>query len=151
MDVATLVRRLTELGAEVAPVGDTPWVPLIEARLGRRLPPLFRALVTNYTFGPTIVGDVEMFSNRGDDSWDDLTAAPFSDPHMAPWLIERGLLQFGRPSSGAYDPVCFDTAGSGLAEEPRIVRLSHEKILLEQAEVPLSEIAPSLPALVGMP
>ena len=87
---------------------------------------------------------MELFSNLGDMSEYDLTAAPFRDPYMGPWLINHHLLYIGHPWMGHYDPICLDLVARGADDEPPVVQLDHEDILLMHRKVARTTIAPSL-------
>ncbi|MDR2012866.1 MAG: SMI1/KNR4 family protein [Rhodanobacter sp.] len=137
--VDTFVARLRGSGADLCQVDAVPWIAEIEQRFGFSYPSSFRALVTRYIFEPLEIGPVEIFANLGDGSTEDLTVAPFSDPYMSPWLLAHRLVQFGRPSTGSYNPVCFDFADG--PTEPTIVLLDHEDILQEHTPVHRKVIA----------
>jgi len=138
--------RLCASGADLCQVDRVWWIEDVERRLGFSYPRSFRALVTRYLFRSLEVGSVEIFANLGDGSNEDVTVAPFRDRYMSPWLIAHKLLQFGRPASGSYDPVCFDF-GEEIAE-PSVVRLDHEDILQERSEVHRQVLAPNFLALL---
>src|SRR5207247_264288 len=104
----------------IHPVAKTPWVEKAELQFGFKFPAIYRSLVTRYTFPALLLEKVELFSNLGDGSDDDLTTAPFRDAHMSSWLISHRLLQIGRPSTGSYDPICFDLASSS-NRDPAVV------------------------------
>jgi SMI1/KNR4 family protein SUKH-1 len=141
-----LVARLKATGEPFELIDDAPWVPLVESRLGRKLPPSFRALLLNYSFPEFEIGGVTVFSNLNDGSPMDITIAPFADRHMSPWLVGRGYVQFGRPDTRSYDPVCFDF--SSTKDEPPVVVLDHEDILLERRKVRVRQMAPSFIDLI---
>src|SRR3954471_9772877 len=106
--VDAFVDRLVRRGAEVRPISSAPWIEEVESRFGFKFPALYRNLVTRYVFSAVELEKVELFSNLGDGSEDDLAVAPFRDAAVSQWLISHRLPQIGRPSSGSYDPVCFD-------------------------------------------
>jgi hypothetical protein len=76
----------------------------------------------------------------------DITVAPFADPFLSRWLISRGYVQFGRPDTANYDPVCFDFSEN--EKEPPVVVLDHEDILLERKKVRVCKVADSFLDLV---
>jgi hypothetical protein len=147
--VDAAVARLLAAGADICQADSVPWIAGVEQRLGLSYPRSFRILVTRYIFGAFEVGPVELFANLGDGTEQDLTAAPFSDRYMSPWLLAHRFLQFGRPSTGSYDPVCFDF--DECSDEPRVVRLDHEDILQERPQVQRIVIASNFLALLEMP
>jgi hypothetical protein len=135
------IARLGLAGPPLEKTSSAPWISDLEHRCSRRLPPAFRLLCSSYTFPLFDAGGVSVFANVGDRRVDDITQAPFADPKMSQWLISRGFLQFGRPDSGRYDPVCFDLGADD--SEPRILQFDHEDILLERTRPRSTRIADS--------
>ena len=144
--IDAVVDRLVERGAQIRPLQNAPWVEKVESRLGFKLPTVYRSLVTRYAFPTLTLEKVELFSNLGDGSEDDLATAPFRDAGLSEWLISHRLPQIGRPSSGSYDPVCFHLESS--SRDPALVQLDHEDILLSRKKVRRLPIAQSFLALV---
>ena len=144
--VGAAVERLRASGADICPVDGVPWIAEIEQRLGFPYPRSFRALVTRYLFAPLEIGRVEVFANLGDGSDEDVTVATFCDPYISPWLLAHQLVQFGRPFTGSYDPVCFDFAEG--SAEPKVVCLDHEDILQQRKRVHREVISPNFIALL---
>jgi hypothetical protein len=144
--IDALVDRLIEKGAKLRRVAHAPWIEDVESQLGFKLPAVYRSLVTRYAFSQIELEKVELFSNLGDGSTEDLATAPFRDPHMSPWLISHRLVQIGRPSKGSYDPVCFDASSGN--RDPVIVQLDHEDILQSRKEVRKAKVASSFLSLV---
>lgn len=142
-----IAERLREAGADVRRISGAPWIEDLELRLGFRLPKMYRALVTHYTFSAVDVGPVALFGNQGDAGEEDLASRLFRDPFMSVWLAERRLVQIGNPSTGSYDPVCLDLGASGVCE-PEVVQLDHEDILQERRKVRRDVIAQSITALL---
>jgi hypothetical protein len=136
-----IVSRLAAAGVRFEPIAEATWVPIAEGKFGRRLPESFRSLVTVYAFPEFDVGGISVFSNLNDGSPLDITVAPFADPFMSAWLISRGYLQFGRPDTGSYDPVCFDFSSG--KNDPPVVVLDHEDILLERRKIAVQPLAES--------
>jgi hypothetical protein len=145
--IKAVVAALEAAGFPFEATLDSPWVPPIEERLGQRFPVAFRSLLTQYTFPEFEVGGVTVFSNLNDGSTSDITVAPFSDPALSRWLIDHKLIQFGRPGTGSYDPVCFDTSDK---KEPGVVVVDHEDILLERKKVRVRRLAESFLELVDV-
>ncbi len=107
---------------------------------GLPVPVAFRSLVTQFAFPEFEIGGVTVFSNLNDGSATDITLAPFADPVLARWLIDHRLIQFGRPNTGSYDPVCFDSSEK---KEPAVVLVDHEDILLGRKKVRVRRLAES--------
>ena len=122
--------------ARVDPPGDlfrriesAPWVEALESKLPKRFPASFRSLVTRYTFPSFDAGGLSFFSNTGMDSSEELSVAIFNDRIIAMATLKAGYIQFARPESGSYDPVCFDARRAVSNREFPIVQLDHEEIL----------------------
>jgi hypothetical protein len=144
--IKAAVIRLATNGHSFEALESADWVAAVEERLGRALPPSFRCLVTGFAFPEFDIGGVTLFANLNDGSPEDVTVAPFADPFMSQWLIGRGYVQFGRPDTANYDPVCFDF--SAKQKEPPIVVLDHEDILLERPKVRVRKLADSFLDLI---
>jgi|SRR5678815_346359 hypothetical protein len=146
--IDALVGRLAERGTEFRPIRNAPWIEEVESRLGFKLPAIYRSLVTRYAFPTLTLEKVELFSNLGDGSEEDLATAPFRDADLSSWLISHRLAQVGRPSTGSYDPVCFDIGSSPAGRDAAVVQLDHEDILLSRKKVSRVVVAASFLALV---
>jgi hypothetical protein len=110
-------------------IQHAPWIIDLEAKLPKRLPASFRSLVTRYSFSAFDAGPLSLFANLGDGSDEDFSIAIFKDSIIADVTLKAGYIQFARPVSGSYDPVCFDANRSSKNREFPIVRLDHEEIL----------------------
>jgi hypothetical protein len=86
-------------------------------------------VATRYAFPSFAGGALSFFANTGVDSHDELSVAMFSDRIIADATLKAGYIQFARPESGSYDPVCFDARRTVSNREFPIVRLDHEEIL----------------------
>jgi hypothetical protein len=139
--IGALVARLNASGQPFEPLEGADWIAPLEAKIGRPLPPSFRCLVTGFAFPEFDIGGVTIFANLNDGSPMDITVAPFADPFLSQWLVNHGYVQFGRPDTANYDPVCFDF--SKKQKEPPVVVLDHEDILLERKKVHVRKLADS--------
>ncbi len=127
------------------------WVDDFEAKLPGRLPRSYRSFVTRYSFPAFDVGPVTLFANTAGGvgaQWA-LVQAAFWDEHLSTPLLAAGFVQFGRPSTGSYDPVCFDLDRRTNAGECRVVQLDHEAALMGGRAQVVAELAPSFLALIG--
>ena len=106
-----------------------PWIDDLESKLPRRLPSSFRSLATRYAFASVVVNDLILFGNSGLNLEDDLSELIFRDRLLAQAMFKNGYIQFARPDTGNYDPICFDATRSAANREFGIVRLDHEQIL----------------------
>jgi len=84
------------------------WVDEFEAKLPGLLPRSYRSLVSRYLFPAFDVGSVMLLANTGSGVRDELVDSVFRDQGIWTPLLGAGFVQFGRPSTGSYDPVCFD-------------------------------------------
>jgi hypothetical protein len=122
---------------------STPWVAALDSRLKKPFPELYHSLITRYRFAEFEIGPVMFFASTGQDVLHELSRCIFRDQYMSPVLLNQGLLQFGQPDSGNYDPICFDARRGKLGDAP-IVRIDHEDILSRNKSGRLvAEIAPS--------
>jgi hypothetical protein len=148
-DVERVAQRMRLLGIDLEGLKQAPWIPELEKRFKRQLPPLYRSLVLRFGLLACEVGEVELFSRLGAEDPEDITVAPFADPRLSSWLIEHGYIQFGRPATGSYDPVCFDYSVRLRASEPAVVALDHEDILLKRKKVRKRTLAANFLTLMG--
>lgn len=113
-------------------VETAPWVDVLESKLPRRLPASYRNLVTRYAFGSFDAAELMFLGNTGHDLEDDLTISIFHDPIMSRVTLANGYIQFARPTTGSYDPICFNTTKPASNREFAIVQLDHEQILINE-------------------
>ena len=117
-------------------------LPYCEPRL-HCLPRLYRSFITRYRFVRFAIAPILFFTNTGQHGFYELADRIFADKCMSPVLLEQGLLQFGTPSTGSYDPICFATRRMIIGDAP-IVQIDHEDILSFNGEGSVvREIAPS--------
>ena len=149
MDAQQSIHRsvavLIERGMSFKRLQQATWISTIEDRLAFPIPVALRALTTNYAFPSVILGGVELFANLGDGSEDDLTVAPFKDPHLSKWLQANRRIQFARPATGSYDPVCLESRGKA---STAVEAFDHEDILLARKKVKSTVLFPSLEELL---
>jgi hypothetical protein len=124
-------------------IAEAAWIEVLESKLPSRLPTSFRSLVTRYAFASFDIGPLRVFGNTGLDEEDDLNVAIFRDPTMAQALLKNGYIQFARPDTGSYDPICFDARKSAANREFAIVRLDHEQILCNDRIKVVEKVADS--------
>ena len=133
MNIHDLIDRFVCLidssGAMFRRIERAPWIDALETRLPRRFPVSFHSLITRYAFSAFAAGEIQFFANTGSDELDELTIGIFNDAIIAEVTHEAGYIQFARPETGSYDPICFDVRRSANNREYPIVRLDHEDIL----------------------
>jgi len=127
-----------------------PWIEDFEKKLPKALPRSFRSLVTRYSFQSFDLRGIFFFGNTGtsNDTSNDLVAASLADRHLTDTLLPSGYVQIGRPDTGDYDPICFDTKKSKQSHEYSIVRIDHEEVLRNCRIKVSAEIATSFLALI---
>jgi hypothetical protein len=147
--IDVVVHRLRDKGLGLYPIDNPAWIPELESRIGRDLPETYRALVRRYSFPPITLGPVILFSNLGDQSYDDVTAAPFKDPILSSWIIRSGFFHFARSSQGDYDPVCLDLSPVEYPKQStQVVKFDHEAILCDNPPVSRETISESFLSLL---
>jgi hypothetical protein len=139
--------RLKGAGLLIGPADRTPWINALEIDLGHRLPKTYGDFVRRYAFRPFEWEALLFFGNSETDDRLNLHVAVKAD--LAIWKATRRakLLQFGRPATGSYDPICFDLRASH--HEPTIVQLDHEAILIKDRIALVRQIAPGFIALAA--
>ncbi len=147
MNIAELVNqfvvKVDPSGVIFTKIAVAPWIGVLESKLPRRLPSSFRSLVTRYAFAPFDIGPLRLFGNTGLDEEDDLSGVIFRDRTMAQATLKNGYIQFARPDTGSYDPICFDAKDSAANREFAIVRLDHEQILCNDRIKVVEKVADS--------
>jgi len=123
------VTRVDPSGDIIRKIENAPWIKDLEDKLPKRFPASFRSLLSRYAFPSFDAGDLSFFSNTGTVSEEELSVAIFKDKVIADVTLKAGYIQFARPQSGSYDPICFDARHARGNREFSIVRLDHEEIL----------------------
>jgi hypothetical protein len=119
------------------------WIETLEAKLPFPFPPSFRSLVRRYVYPDFTIGTLWLFANTGEPLFHEMCDAIVRDKHLSQVLVRHGYLQFARPNTGDYDPICFDTRRRLKGGEYPIVRVAHEPILCHDRIGDVGEIAPS--------
>jgi hypothetical protein len=147
-----------EVDAVIAARRDAPrfvsaaasaWLAPFEQRLPFRLPPSFRSLVARYRFPAFLAGGANLFGNLDGKSYDDFVVASIRDSALSAVAHARGFIQIGRPTSGGYDPICFDLRHRSKSGEAGIVRLDHEEILVNDSIRTVEKVAASFLELLA--
>jgi len=125
-------------------VGSNPWVAGLEQSLAPyRFPILYLSLISRYRFAEFEADPILFLANTGQGVFHELADCIHKDPVMSPVLLKQGLLQFARPDSVRYDPICFAAAKMKNGDAP-IVQIDHEDILsFNRKGRIVAEIAPS--------
>jgi hypothetical protein len=127
--VDKFVDVLTQEGILISQSKEINWIDSLISILPAKYPPTFMSLVTRYTFDEFNAKNISFFANHGSaDSVELINAIP-KDKSIFKTTTANGFLQFARPATGSYDPICFDTQKRRNDKECPIVRLNHEEIL----------------------
>ena len=143
--------KLSSLGVtQMTEIKGAPWIEDFEKKLPKALPRSYRSLATRYAFRSFDLRGITLFGNSGvsKDSAGDLVVASLADKHLTDTLLPSGYVQIGRPDTGDYDPICFDTNRSKQNREFSIVRIDHEEILCNYRIKVRAEIASSFLAFI---
>lgn len=120
-----------------------------EQRVGGKVPDLFAQLILNYRWNSAECEWVAFLPNPSTDGLAGLAKEVERDQVLFAALKATGMVQMGRPVTGSYDAVCFDTRRTRDRDCP-IVRISHETALQFGKVSIAEEMAPSFTALVEM-
>lgn len=124
-------------------------VRVLQDKIKKRLPPSFEYFISNYSFPAFEYGPLIFVPNARQESPLELEERIFGDSHMSPALLNAGFIQIGKPCSGSYDPVYFDTNRS--RHEHPIVQLDHELAIQFGKTRIVEEIASSFIDLLKEP
>jgi hypothetical protein len=143
MKIHALVDRFaSQINATLAP--DINWVDNLEARMERRFPASFRSLIRRYEFAPFDLAGVSFFGNmRAAQNQDTELRFAALEPVLGNWLCARGFIAIGRPDTGDFDRICFDTNTRVSNHEYRIVRIDHESVFCSKQARVTEVLAPS--------
>ena len=127
----------------IGPHAEINWIEGVEEKLPHPFPPSFRSLVTRYCFPSFAIGPLLLFANTVEGTYLELRTTIFADRLLSSVLLAAGLIQFGRPADGSYDPICFDARRVRPDGESLIVRIDHESILCREKIAVKSTLARS--------
>jgi len=120
---------LAHNGILIAQSKDINWIDHLISILPAKYPPSFMSLITRYTFDEFTADKISFFANHGSADSEELINAIPNDKFIFKTTITNGFLQFALPSTGSYDPLCFDIRKRKNNKEYPVVRLDHEEIL----------------------
>ena len=118
-----------------------------EGRLPKRLPQSFAFFLSRYSFPAFDVLGITLFGWNSDlnDYTGEASAAKGS---LSELMLPAGYVQIGRPDTGDFDAICFDSNGQSQTREYRIVQIDHEDILCNWRVRVSGELWPSFPTLI---
>lgn len=136
--------KLAQEGIKISQSKEINWIDRVMSILPAKYPPSFTSLIMRYTFDEFTADKIAFFDNHGTaDSSELITAIP-KDKFIFNTTTANGFLQFARPSTGSYDPLCFDIRNRRNDKECPIVRLDHEAILQFERITIVEQLYPSL-------
>jgi hypothetical protein len=124
------------------------WIAAVEKKLPKPLPPSYRSLVTRYIFPAFEVPPLVLLGNTGHALYNEMSHVIFRGKVVSDALLGAGFVQFARPNSGDYDPICFDLNRRGIQGEFPIVQISYQQALLTMKPKVVGELAPSFATFV---
>ncbi|HHL31135.1 MAG TPA: hypothetical protein ENJ41_01025 [Oceanospirillales bacterium] len=122
------------------------WIKEIEGVTKLPFPRSYKSLVSRYIFPCFDLGPISFLGNIPTGSnfdQQELLTGIFTDTNLSNCLLKNGYLQFGRSSTGSYDPICFDTNRVTNKREYAIFRIDHERALIDSKISIVEKIAPS--------
>jgi hypothetical protein len=142
------VERMRAAGVRFERIDAAPWIIDFEKKLPRRLPRSYFSLLSRYRFSSFEYKDIDFFGNINGHSEDELVIAARLDPYVWEPAIAHGFVPVGRPATGSYDPICFDTGKRTRNREGPVVCLDHEELLQQESARIKQELAQSFLALI---
>jgi hypothetical protein len=127
----------------IQPFTNTHWISTVESLIPGPLPPSYRSLVTRYIFPAFEAGPLLLMANTGQDLYNEMSLMLVRNKALSFGLLENRLIQFARPVTGEYDPVCFDVNRPSPEGDYPIVRVNHEPLLTGNRPLIIDELAPS--------
>jgi hypothetical protein len=118
-----------------------------EERVGGVVPDLFAQLILNYRWNAAECEWITLLANPPANGLAGLAEEVERDQLLFETLKSAKLVQLGRPVTGNYDAVCFDTRRMHDRDCP-VVRIDHEAALQFGKVSIAEEIAPSFVSLV---
>ncbi len=127
--------------------GSSSDLDAFQTTVGGILPTLFAQLALNYRWNEASCEWIALLPNPTSEGLTGLAQSVQQDNALHEVLRGHGLLQFGRPANGRYDPVCFATDQTTGGDCP-VLRIDHERILQHREVKVVEVLAPSFSALV---
>jgi hypothetical protein len=138
--------KLTSLGVSIRAEENLEQLQAFQAKLPKRLPQTFTALLAAYSFPAFDLGGITFFG-WGPGIHDFSGVAPPAKGSLSELLLPAGYIQIGRPDTGSFDAVCFKLGPNQNREYP-IVVADHEEILCNFRVKIREEIWPSFRKLI---
>jgi hypothetical protein len=117
-------------GIDIHRVEAPRWVTEVESALPKGLPRSYQSLIRRYSFPAFELDGVMLFGNTESGNESDLASHVRPDKGtLQEVLLPAGYVQIGRPDTGDFDAICFDTNVKVNNREYPVVRIDHEQIL----------------------
>ena len=120
----------------------------IYAVLPAVFPPLYEYLVLSYRWPVVELLGLRLLANPPGPGLEGLLAEIRRDKGLWEALTSEGYIQFARPGTGDYDPICFDTRRRQKDRDCPIVQIDHEEILCNGRIRVVAELAESFRELI---
>jgi hypothetical protein len=146
--VDKFTRALAEKGVPIIQSTEINWIDRLTSILPTKYPQSFMSFITRYVFDEFTVSKITFFANHGSKDSNELINAIPKDSIIFKTTTANGFLQFARPSTGSYDPICFDFRKRSNDKEYPVVRLNHEEILQFKRIKIVERLYSSLPELM---
>ena len=146
--IVAFVEALRTRGAAVSSGDNAGLLERLELELDVRLPDSYRSLVARFDYGSINVGGITLYGTTPSDDYEAVHDAAVNDRVLYDVVRAAGFVPIGRPETGSYDPVCFDTRRAVAHHEYPIVRLDHEQALCHSRVKITGPLAGSLRELV---
>ncbi len=117
-------------------------------KLPARFPPLFEALLLNYSWEEIELPGFRLLSNPAGEDLERFESEIFSDDFLSNVLLKNGYVRFGKAPDYNYDPVCFSIRERQKDGDCAVFQLDHEAILCHENISVVTKLAPSFRALI---
>jgi hypothetical protein len=146
--IVAFVEELRARGVAVSARDNASMLERLELELAVRLPDSYRSLVSRFDYSSIDVGGITLYGTTPSDDYEAVHDAAVNDRALYDVVRTAGFVPIGRPETGSYDPVCFDTRRAVAHHEYPIVRLDHEQALCHSGVKITGSLAGSFRELV---
>jgi len=139
--------RLQSRGVRIEKADNSALLEKLQAGLARKLPQSFASLLSRYSFRTFDAGGITFFGWESESSEIFHDIAP-NEGTLSELLLPAGYVQIGRPDTGDYDAICFDSNAAKQNREYPLVCADHEEILCNYRVKIVGQLWPSFAELV---
>jgi len=140
--IDSFVFKLESRGVRIEKADNTALVHKLEEGLPRRLPQSFGSFLSRFSFSAFDAGGIT-FPGWESSSSEIFKVLPPNKGELSELLLPAGYIQIGRPDTGSFDAICFDTNMPKQNREYRLVRADHEEVLCNCRVKIVAELWPS--------